>query len=138
MLLKDELKTITQNMMRTGLFHDEQQAREIFIASLLALRDRLSTDQAVHLGNFLPKLLREKYFDDWNKEARQSVSINKSEFLAEVSFYLDRHNDWSLDDLVPEALHELLNFMNEDEVSRVKHAIPESMQDIFDSRISME
>ncbi len=137
-MLKDELKTITQNMLRTGLFHNEVQAREVFIASLLALRDRLSTGQAVHLGSYLPKLLRERYLVDWDKESRQAISINKSEFLAEVAFHLDLENDWSLDDLVPEALHEVLNLMNDEEVSRVKHAIPGSMQNIFDSRISME
>lgn len=138
MLLKDELKTITQNMMRTGLFHDEGQAREVFMASLLALRDRLTLKEAIHLASFLPKLLREKYLADWDKDARQGVSVNKSEFLAEVSFHFDRDHDWSLEDLVPEALHEVMKLMNAEEVSRVKHAIPFSMQDIFQSRISME
>lgn len=137
-MLKEELKSITQNLMRTGLFHDGVQARAIFIASLLALRDRLSHEQAIHLGTLLPKSLRERYLEDWDKTGRQGESVNKSEFLAEVEFHLDNKNDWSLDDLVPVALHEVLNLLNDEEISRLKHAVPKSMQNIFDSGISME
>ena len=138
-MIKDELETITSNMMRSGLFHDEDQARAIFIASLFTLRDRLSTEDAIHLGSFLPKSLREKYLDTMDKNNRQGLSVNKSEFLAEVAFHLDNDKeDWSLDDLVPEALARVLGILDDKEARRVKHAIPVSMKNIFDSRISME
>ena len=137
-MLKEELKTILQNMMRTGLFHNNDQARDIFIASLFALRDRLSHEQAIHLGTILPKSLREKYLDGWDKTGRVGESVNKSEFLAEVDFHLDKNTDWSLDDLVPVALEELLKLLSNEDVSRIRHAVPKSMQNIFEGRLSME
>ena len=125
-------------MMRTGLFHNNDQARDIFIASLFALRDRLSHEQAIHLGTILPKSLREKYLDGWDKTGRVGESVNKSEFLAEVDFHLDKNTDWSLDDLVPVALEELLKLLSNEDVSRIRHAVPKSMQNIFEGRLSME
>ena len=125
-------------MMRSGLFHDKEQCEEIFFASLMALRDRLSRNEARHLASLLPKNLYDKFFDNWMREGRQAESVNKSEFLAEVSFHIDKENDWSLDDLVPVAMHEILNMMEPDEADQLKHMLPASMRNIFDDRIWME
>lgn len=132
------MKTITANMMRTGLFHDEEQCQEIFFASLLALRDRLSRNEARHLASLLPKDLYEKFFDKWVKRGRQTESVNKSEFLAEVAFHLKKDHEYSLDDLVPVAMQEILKLLRPEEANHLKHTLPVSMRNIFDDRISME
>ena len=127
-------KQIVQEMMASGLFHDEDQALIIFKASLIALRDRLSTNEAFHLGTRLPEPLREEYFFGWDSLRKPTNSVNKSEFLAEVAFHLDNHEDISLDDLVPVALASILRLVKSEDAEQVKHAIPGSMQDIFDDR----
>ena len=132
------MKKITENMMRTGLFHDEEQCQEIFFASLMALRDRLSRNEARHLASLLPKELFEKFFDKWVRKGRQGVSVNKSEFLAEVAFHLKKDREYSLDDLVPVAMHEILMLLEPKEADHLKHTLPVSMRNIFDDRISME
>lgn len=124
--------------MRTGLFHDEEQCQEIFFASLMTLRDRLSRNEARHLASLLPKELFDEFFDKWARKGRQGVSINKSEFLAEVAVHLNKDHNYSLDDLVPVAMHEILKLLQPEEVTHLKHALPVSMRNIFDDRISME
>lgn len=137
-MMNHGFEMITERMMGTGLFHDQHQCEEIFFASLMTLRDRLSRQEARHLASLLPRNLYEKFFDNWVRKGRQGESVNKSEFLAEVAFHLDKNQDYSLDDLVPVAMHEILNLLSPEEASHLKHTLPVSMRNIFDDRISME
>lgn len=135
--MQDIYDQIGRDMMATGLFHDENQAVKIFRASILALRDRLSSGEAFHLGTRLPTPIREEYFIEWDSARRQASSVNKSEFLAEVAFHLDGYEDHSLGDLVPVALNAVLRLINSEDADQVKHAVPRSMQDIFIDRQAM-
>lgn len=135
--MQDLYKQIGLDMMATGLFHDETQAVDILKASILALRDRLSASEAFHLGTRLPAPIREEYFSGWDSARRQANSVNKSEFLAEVAFHLDGNDDYSLGDLVPVALNAVLRMINSEDADQVKHAVPKSMQDIFNDRQAM-
>ena len=138
-MTNQHLRTITRQMMVTGLFHDEHQAIDIFQASLRALRNRLPKVEAYHLGTKLPLDMRDDYFANWPHNVhRQTVSVNKSEFLAEVAFHLHGHEDHSLDELVPVALNQVLRMVSENEAENVKHSLPRSMRDIFNDSISMD
>lgn len=135
--MRKHYKQIGLDMMATGLFHDEDQAIDIFMASLLALRDRLDKKEAFHLGTRLPNYMRPDYFAGWDSIRHRSGSVNKSEFLAEVAFHLNGYEDHSLGDLVPVALNLVLKLINSDDAFQVKHAIPKSMQDIFNDQQAM-
>lgn len=125
-------------MMNSGEFHDEQQAKDILLASLRALRDRLPTVKAFRLGKQLPEPLRHSYLENWNYHQRKSMSINKSDFLAEVNGYLKGFEDHSLADLVPVALEAVIKLITREEAEQVKEAIPASMLDIFSGGQSMD
>jgi uncharacterized protein (DUF2267 family) len=127
-----------QYMMASGQFRDEQQALDILKGSLQALRDRLAKVEAYRLGTQLPISLRKSYFEGWHNDQRRAGSINKSEFLAEVEFHLKGYEEHSLSELVPTALNSVLKMINGDEVERVQHNLPRSMQDIFSDSISMD
>lgn len=135
--MQKHYKQIGIDMMATGLFHDENQAIDIFKASLLALRDRLDKKEAFHLGTRLPSYMRPDYFNGWDSIKQQSGSVNKSEFLAEVAFHLNGYEDHSLGDLVPVALNRLLKLINNEDAVQVKESIPRAMRDIFVDRQAM-
>jgi uncharacterized protein (DUF2267 family) len=54
-------------------------------AVLHALRDRLSIDEAAHLGAQLPLLVRGIYFDQWRPAGKPDRVRSLDEFLARVS-----------------------------------------------------
>ncbi len=128
----------TEFMMASGEFRDEQLATDVLKASLQALRDRLPKVEAFHLGTLLPEAIRDSYFEGWHNGQRQSESVNKSEFLAEVEDHLTRYKDYELTDLVPVALQAVLNMITENEAEKVKEAIPKSLQNIFTMGQSMD
>lgn len=132
-----DITAATKYMMNTGIFHDEQQARDILVASLRAFRDRLPKTHAYELGQLLPEPLQKVYFTGWDKVQRQAESVDKSEFIAEVKFHLDGYEDHDITDLVPAALNSILNFIDRKEAHHFKHGLPLSMQDIFDDRQAM-
>lgn len=136
-MIKFELKESIKYMMDTGLFHDEEQALDILVASLKAMRDRLPKVKAHELGMQLPDSLQEVYFDDWEKVLRRAESVNKSEFISEVAFHLKGYEDHDITDLVPAALSSILIFIDRKEANQLRHAMPHSMQDIFDDRQAM-
>lgn len=124
---------VIQAMIKTRAFRDEEEAALVLKASVLALRDRLPEEEALKLGNYLPVSMREYYFKDWNRGFVHRSS-NKSEFLAEVSFYLD--DDLALDDLVPIALSCLLKTMETSVKRGVERSLPLSLSSVFDGNLS--
>lgn len=136
-MTNQQLQKSIQYMMDTGQFHDEKQALDILVASLLALRDRLPKVEAFELGMQLPESMQQIYFENWDKVQRQAGSVNKSEFMAEVDFHLKGFEDHDITDLVPAALNSILIYLDRKEANHLKHALPISMQDIFNDRQAM-
>lgn len=63
---------------------DRQRAWRALGAVLMALRDRLTVEEAAHLGAELPLLVRGLYYDQW-RPAEQPVPVRKrGEFLAMI------------------------------------------------------
>src|SRR5881275_2827676 len=60
-------------------------AWHILGATLRALRDRLTIDQAAHLGAQLPLLVRGLYYDQWRPAAGPNRERHQEEFLARVA-----------------------------------------------------
>ena len=106
---------------------------EVLRASIQALRDRLPKVQAYHLGVRLPESLRHFYFEGWRNDQRQTESINKSEFLAEVNEHLEKVEDWDLSVMVPIALKAVLVQVKDEEALEVKEAVPVPLREIFQS-----
>lgn len=126
-------------MMASGEFRDQEQAVDVLKASLQALRDRLPKIKAYHLGVRLPDSLRHAYFEGWRNGQRQTESVNKSEFLAEVKdhLHLQGGDEYSLSDVVPVALHAVLKLISDNDADEVKEALPHSLMDIFDAGQAM-
>jgi uncharacterized protein (DUF2267 family) len=110
-------------------FTDDNEAFVILRATLKALRDRLSTGEAIHLGAQLPALLRGFYFEGWKQDA-QHVIRSKEEFLRDVSFYLNGHDKVDLEEAVPPALKVILDMIDQGEAIEVLHQLPREIQEL--------
>lgn len=63
--LKETEGWIDDLMERLG-WHDRERAYRVLIAGLHAVRDSLPWGEAVHLGAYLPPLLRGLYYEGWH------------------------------------------------------------------------
>jgi uncharacterized protein (DUF2267 family) len=64
---------------------NRHQAYSALRSVLHALRDRLTPEQAVHLGAQLPILVRGIYYEGWHMAAKPSALRHLDEFLARVA-----------------------------------------------------
>jgi uncharacterized protein (DUF2267 family) len=64
---------------------DRKRAWHVLGAVLRALRDRLTLEEAAHLGAELPLLVRGLYYDQWRPAAQPVLARKREEFLALVA-----------------------------------------------------
>ncbi len=72
-------------LMSEHHFQDRHQAYSALRAVLHALRDRLTTEQAVHLGAQLPMLVRGIYYEGWHVSASREPIRHVDEFTNHVA-----------------------------------------------------
>src|SRR5271157_2197556 len=69
---------------------DRHDAYRALRSVLHVLRDRLTPEQAVHLGAQLPVLVRRIYYDDWRIAGKPSDERQPAEFATLVAADLPR------------------------------------------------
>lgn len=87
----DETLQITHiwlNDIMTDMGTDKRTAYHALKAVLQTLRDRLTVDEAAHLGAQLPMLVRGVYYDAYRPAAQPHRSRTPDEFLKEVESHL--------------------------------------------------
>ena len=66
-------------------FRDRQQAYSAMRAALHALRDRLTPEQAAHLGAQLPTLVRGIYYEGWHLAGTPTRERQTDDFAAHIA-----------------------------------------------------
>lgn len=125
------LKELLEDM---GWGEDRQRAYMILRAVLHALRDRLTVDEAAHLGAQLPMLVRGFYYEGWSPSGKPLRQRSKEEFLGSVREGLTA--DPSLDaEQVTRAVFRLLDRrITGGEISDVRQAMPGDIQALWPER----
>lgn len=83
------LKELTE----TQGFQSEEQAYSFLRAVLHAVRDRLTVNEAVHLGQQLPMMIRGAYFEGWKPAMAPNDFDTEGEFMAHVRNSLHETNE---------------------------------------------
>lgn len=66
------------------MFQDRRDAYSSLRAVLFALRDRLTLEEAVHLGDQLPMLIRGIYYESWKPSLNPGEERTGEEFLSNI------------------------------------------------------
>jgi uncharacterized protein (DUF2267 family) len=111
---------------------DRAKALLALRAGLHALRDRLTPDEAIHLGAQLPMVIRGLYYEGWTPHETPIRVRSKEGFLrlVERPFHPE---DTSLDpERIARAVLNLLSrHITEGEIADVKHILPRPIEQLW-------
>lgn len=113
-------------------WQDRHKAYMVLRSVLHALRDRLTVDEAAHLGSQLPMLLRGMYYEGWNPSNTPLRLRTKEEFLALIALGYDRAQlDVDPEEALKVVIDLLSSNISEGEMEDVKHSMPADIQEMW-------
>jgi uncharacterized protein (DUF2267 family) len=113
------LGSVARNL---GGGRDEACAYAALRAVLHALRDRLTVDEAAHLGAQLPMLVRGIYYEGWHPSGKPLKLRHAEEFLALVERDLNRR-DVDSEEAVRAVFHSLAQHLDPGEFDKVMNLV---------------
>ncbi|HEU4342336.1 MAG TPA: DUF2267 domain-containing protein [Candidatus Binatia bacterium] len=112
----------------------EDRPQKTFLAlrtALHALRDRLTVEEAVHLGAQLPILIRGFYYEGWKLTHKPAKERHKSDFLDHIARVF-RDDDTVDPEKVMRAVFKVLErHISKGEIEDVKNMLPRSLQELW-------
>jgi uncharacterized protein (DUF2267 family) len=119
-----------QDIMYELNWQDRHRAYLALRATLHALRDRLSLEEAVHLGAQLPMLVRGFYYDGWTLTGKPVKERRKEEFLAHIKAAF---HDGDIDaEQVVRAIFKLLaHRVSQGEIKDIKQILPKELAELW-------
>lgn len=118
-------------MMRRLGWDDRHRAYHGMRAVLHALRDRLTVDEAAHLGAQLPMLIRGFYYDGWHPAHKPVKERSKEEFLAHIRKAFEFDPDADPEEVTRAVFAVLANHVTSGEIEDIKHMLPAEVRDLW-------
>jgi uncharacterized protein (DUF2267 family) len=124
-----------KDMMDTLGWDDRHKAWEGLRATLHALRDRLTVDEAVHLGAQLPLLVRGVYYEGWRPFATPHRERHLETFLAPIRTQF--RNDPRVDaEKVARAVFKVLAAsITAGEIQDMRHVLPKELNTLWPTSV---
>lgn len=113
-------------------WHDEHRVYLALIAALHALRDALPRDEAIHLGAYLPSLLRGLYYEGWHPSGRMPLK-SRELLLERIHDGVHRAPGIDPDHVVRTMFALLVARMPAAEIEDVRAATPRSLHPFWPS-----
>jgi uncharacterized protein (DUF2267 family) len=110
---------------------DRYRAYAALRATLHALRDRLSVEEAVHLGAQLPMLIRGFYYEGWTPAGKPSKERRKEEFLAPIRAHFRTDPDIDPERVACAVFRVLANRVTAGEIDNVKSMLPQDLLELW-------
>ena len=117
-------------LMQDYEFSNENKAFVLLRATLKAIRDRITPNEAVQLGTQLPVLLRGFYYEGWNYREGADTVKDAYDFLSLVRAHLGGHDDINLEEAVPAAMKLIFDMIDQNEAVQVKQNLPKDIQEM--------
>ena len=99
--------------------------------ALHALRDRLTVEEAVHLGAQLPILIRGVYYEGWRLTGKPVKERHKSEFLDHIATAFRDDDTVDPERVMRAVLKVLAHHISQGETANVKHLLPKTLQELW-------
>lgn len=110
---------------------DPQQAYRVLRAVLMALRDRLTVEEATDLGAQLPLLVRGVYYEGWNPRKNPTRERSKEAFLSHVGENLADLADGDPEQATRAVFQLLVEHITDGEVEHVKANLPSDVRALW-------
>jgi uncharacterized protein (DUF2267 family) len=107
---------------------DRQVAWRSLGAVLRALRDRIPTELAAHLGAQLPLLVRGAYYDQWRPAREPERYRNADEFLARIAAELSDIRPVNPETAAHAVFRTLGRHVTDGQAAKVREAMPEEVR----------
>jgi len=99
--------------------------------ALHALRDRLTVEEAVHLGAQLPILVRGVYYEGWKLTGKPVKERHKSEFLDHLAKAFRDDDTVDPEKVMRAVLKVLARHISQGETENVKNLLPKTLQELW-------
>ena len=109
---------------------DRRHAYLALRATLHALRDRLTAEEAVQLGAQLPMLIRGFYFEGWSPR-HKPVKVHKEAFLAGIRDAFGPGNAVDAERVARGVFKVLSQRVSEGEIGDIKHVLPKDLRALW-------
>jgi uncharacterized protein (DUF2267 family) len=119
------------DIMETLQWQDRHQAYSALRAVLHALRDRLTPEEATHLGAQLPMLIRGFYYEGWHPSDKPLRYRHKEEFLAHVKEQLPKVEVSELEKIISAVFDELSKQMPNGEIKQTRDQLPADIRELW-------
>ncbi len=110
---------------------DEQKAYAALRASLQALRDRLTVDEAAQLAAQLPVLVRGIFYEGWDPSKVPVKARHREEFLDMVRTHLGQWSDLEAADAVHATFAVLKRHISAGEIEDVLSSMPNEVRELL-------
>jgi uncharacterized protein (DUF2267 family) len=118
-------------MVALGWESRPQKACLALRTALHALRDRLTAEEAVHLGAQLPILIRGVYYEGWKLTGKPVKERHKSEFLDHIAAVFRDDDTVDPEKVMRSVFKVLARHISKGEIDSVKNSLPRSLQDLW-------
>ena len=113
---------------------DRHEAYLALRATLHALRDRLTIDEAAQLAAQLPILIRGFYYEGWDPTAKPLKERHRDEFLAHIQQELEPYGI-DPEEVARAVFLVLANRITEGEIEDVEHVLPREIRDLWPATV---
>jgi uncharacterized protein (DUF2267 family) len=110
---------------------DRHRAYQALRATLHALRDRLTVEEAAHLGAQLPMLVRGFYYEGWDPAGKPIKARSRDEFLVLVAEQLPDNQPFDPEQAVTAVLAVLERRVSEGEIKDIKQTLPAEVRELW-------
>jgi len=110
---------------------DPQQAYRMLRAVLLALRDRMTVEEATDFGAQLPMLIRGFYYEGWNPSKTPTGERDRRAFLQRVAENLVSNVDGDPEQVTRAVFKVVQNHVTAGEIGDVKSNLPSDVQTLW-------
>jgi uncharacterized protein (DUF2267 family) len=124
-----------KDIMEALGWDDRHKAWEGLRATLHALRDRLTVEEAVHLGAQLPLLVRGIYYDGWRPSVTPHKERHLEAFLAPIRTQFRNDPRVDAEEVARAVFRVLAHSITAGEIQDIRHGLPKELNMLWPTGI---